>query len=337
MAARPKTWPFEGWLDTDVLKQEQKTATLGKIFEYVLDEMLVTFTREIWPREPFSDQIIVGITNDTRFGARCATTIQPTKYAVAIEGLVFPQIFIVLQRLSSVEGIFYEPAEIPQHTISNLGLPILLPDGPKLLFGGQLNTPDPCSEDNMSAANQITLYAITFIILHEFGHIVSGHFEHNLNKIRPGGIDVEEERALEHAADAWALLNGASLIRRKNAKDTNRQLELYGYALGIVFRILDHLSDLTNSETKLCLHPTATARKMFCSAITQSTTSKNDAGDSATLDNVLLGIEKSEEAWKKLGWANVEEKPWSPDSFSRPVELFNELSSRRPSDVFLAT
>lgn len=335
MTADPDGWPFGERLDLDRIEAAPKLAAMGAIYRHIQDDWMKQFFKEVWPRSPYDKNISLGFTPDLQFGARAAHAKGAIKYAVAIDGLTWPQLFAVVTRLlAHPETLPGYSGQLPPRPSQKYALPIFLPSGPRLLFDGETVEPPPLEDKIRSEClHQIFMDAVLFIILHEAAHVAGGHLEY-LNDARKRWDTIkhipkkqQEYRDIEHVADAWALTMGMELFSRRSENLEAKQFYFLGFSVAVIFLLIEQMECLAGAEHSLNTHPPASHRLFFCKAVSQGWAS---AGEGISR-NVLAGMEDAEAAWHVMGWRVNSSQLDSIDFMLRPLELYQQLAMRDPS------
>ena len=341
---QPPEWPFNSWLNIEVLMGNTKFKKFGQVSKYVREDMLKAFFENIWPGRPYCEKIIVGFTEATNFGARVTKAKPPAKYAIAVDGFTFVQILTVLNRIfaNNPECLEHQSDE-RSYKSQKFKLPLFVQgeEQPVFLFEGQEEDPNtPLSDNTQRNLHQILIYALCFIIIHESAHICNGHVEYS-DKFSSQTANFKnfskEIMVLELAADAWAVLKNITLICRKlNKKDSKDQFLLFGFAVGVVLLIMEQRENNTSGNRKPgdSNHPSSSQRRIYCKAVCKGFPSGRSQNVKSIRNTVFDGIELAESAWGRMMWdADKSEQP-DPDMFCKALALNEKMQELPPQKVF---
>lgn len=222
-----------------------------------------------------------------------------------------------------------------------LGLPLLPRRGEsEFRWIGHPNIRAPTLTDDPELSLNLRLlhsYALTYLFLHEIGHVVEGHIEF-CREAKSRALQMQryereeflrnELQPLEFLADQHALYAGALHILRyvwatpsikRKRKSGVKHLTLYGIAAGIVSLIFEHYWGHSYS------HPPASHRALYIRAAVHIDIPEFELSEDEIQKALNDGIEQAALGWDALGWPRSQDVPRNIEGFLAPLR---DVSSR---------
>jgi hypothetical protein len=334
----PQDWPFDSYLTPELL--EANLPELGPLIVGLTKDCSVLaedylhgstlFTR---PQE--YARTVFGFSLNTTLGARTRRT--PSGYAICVHHGTWLQLNLAFNRLLSrpsaipddLLALFPKPANqiVPQTEnvpAEQVALPLIVGHELKLLYGENVSAPALPPDDRLYACwRQVLRYGFEVLFLHETAHVDQGHVDYRLKlQSQADCANARTERlGIECLADAQGIMR-AALLRLAEAKLTSpgaatetvvaiaeRRLELFGFASGAVWLLLEALQGVQPHDSSPA-YPPAVWRRLFSQAVAgQTPTSSLGIEGSRVAASIQRGVGLAENAWDLLGWQRERDVP----------------------------
>jgi hypothetical protein len=332
----PPGWPFSSYLDFDrMLQAEEPLRLLALDMKKCLDAIEDFLHGNVgFDRPLVFSRTQVGFTATPWLGARSRRTIPPTGYAISVDAGAHTQLLVTVLRLLA------HPATLPLETDGNitklerqLSLPQILPTGVRVLFGDDAKSPNNFDGDRAryACANQLVLNGMLFLFLHELAHVERGHIDFEVTrKLADDPLSSDERRSLEFMADARAVTLAAHFYCLHIGLDQDergalRNLRLFGFAIGVVFLLLEHLPEGDHGRS-VGKYPPASWRRLFVRAVAAGSTADYFRLSHAEVAAAISeGVAEAQAGWHALGWGSESDIPANLGSIVESIIAVEQL------------